>query len=129
MSFSQNTLQAERQVMLEFEDKTKQSNKYSVKLSKLLWDTGSNLNLISSSHWLTTKTILHTTNPPLQFQGAFEVMGSNVYSNKHVTVDVIFKTKTKKNVVLRKIKFQTKNQMKNKRKRNQNSKKGISSNS
>ena len=64
--------------MLEFEDKTKQL------------DTGSNLNLISSSHWLTTKTILHTTNPPLRFQGAFEAMGSNVYSNKHVTVDVIF---------------------------------------
>lgn len=105
MSFSHNTLQAERQIMLEFEDKTKQSNKHSVKLSKLLLDTGSNLNLISASHWLTTKTILHTTNPPLKFQGAFEVMSSNVYSNKHVTVDIIFKTKTKKNVVLRKIKF------------------------
>ena len=91
--------------MLEFEDKTKQSNKHSVKLSKLLLDTGSNLNLISTSHWLTTKTILHTTNPPLKFQGAFEAMSSNVYSNKHVTVDIIFKTKTKKNVVLRKIKF------------------------
>ena len=51
-------------------------------------------------------------------------MGSNVYTNKHVTVDVIFKTKTKKNVVLRKIKFQMKNQMKNKKKKTKIPKRG-----